>query len=197
MAILQFNAATVAPSQAFEPLPAGWYNVRIIKSEMKPTSKGDGSYLELSMSVIDGPAANRQLFDRLNLNNKNQTAKDIAYQTLSAICHATGVIQLQDSTQLHGIPLMARVAIKPAEGKYEAGNEIKGYKAIASGASAVPAFVTAQTAPAASSVPSWVQPAQTPILNSGLPGNGSGVAPAPAVAPAVAPGSPVPPWAQS
>ena len=175
MATLNFNAATVEPNQAFEVIPDGWYNVRIIKSEMKPTKDGKGSYLALTHSIIDGQYANRQLFDRLNLNNANQVAKDIAYQTLSAICHATGVIQLQDSSQLHGIPMQAKVVIKPAEGKYDAGNEIKGYKAIAG--QAAPGFISQPAA-----APAWAAPAQA--------------APSPVQAPvpqAAAPASP--PWA--
>lgn len=181
MALLQFNAATVQPSQAFEPLPAGWYNVTILKSEMKPTSKGDGSYLELVLVVSDGPHAKRQLFDRLNLNNKNEVAKRIAYETLSAICHATGVIQLQDSTQLHGIPMQAKVTSKPAEGKYEAGNEIGGYRAPQQ--AALPGFVQPASHAPAAAVPAWVAPP---------------AAPAP-VAPPVAPAQPaaaIPPWAK-
>jgi hypothetical protein len=162
MAQLNFNAATVAPSTGFDVIPAGNYNVRITGSEMKPTKDGSGSYLSLTLTVADGPFANRKLFDRLNLNNKNKVTVDIAYQTLSAICHATGVIQLQDSTQLHGILLSCKVKVKPAEGKYDEGNEISSYKA-ADGAvtcqPAAPAWVApAAPAPQPPAQPAWVAP---------------------------------------
>lgn len=129
MANLNFNATNVDPQQTFEPIPDGWYNVIIEESEMKPTKDQQGRYLQLKLKVLDGQHANRVLFDRLNLENRNQTAVDIAYSTLSAICHATGVIQVADSNQLHNIPMQAKVKYRPADANYDAGNEIKGYKA--------------------------------------------------------------------
>lgn len=180
MAQLNFNAATVPPSSAFELLPAGWYNVRMTASEMKPTQDGAGSYLNLTFTVDDGPFKGRKIFDRLNLNNKNATAVKIAYESLSAICHATGVIQLQDSTQLHGLLMMCKVKVKPAEGKYSENNEVAGYKAVEGGSG------VAQSQPA----PAWVQPSQSQAPTP----------PAPAWTPAAAPQQPVapaaPPWAK-
>lgn len=149
MAQLNFNASTVKPQDAYDVLPPGWYNVRITESEMRPTKNGQGSYLSLTMTVIDGPMANRKLFDRLNINNPSAKAVEIAYQTLSSICHATGVIQLQDSQQLHGLPMQAKVKIRPAEGSYQEANEISGYKPVDGGGA---------TAPQAA--PSWAPPAQ-------------------------------------
>jgi len=173
MAQLNFNAASVAPQESYDILPAGWYNARITGSEMKPTKDGTGSYLSLTMTVIDGLAANRKIFDRLNLNNKNPKAVEIAYQTLSSICHATGVINLQDSTQLHGIPLSVKVKVRPAEGQYGESNEVAGYRKVEGVAPAVPSFVApAAQAPsfnpqatvynpvmqqAASSAPPWAK----------------------------------------
>ena len=54
-----------------------------------------------------------------------------------AICHAAGVLQLQDSAQLHNKPMRIRVTIKKSEG-YEPSNEVKGYEAITG--TAAPAF---------------------------------------------------------
>lgn len=178
---LNFNAATVAPQEAFDVLPAGWYNARITASEMKPTKDGTGSMLALTLTVMDGKHVNRKIFERLNLKNKNQKAVEIAYQTLSSICHATGVIQLGDSTQLHGIPLQVKVKVRPAEGQYSESNETAGYKAIEGGApGAGPA-----------SPPAWVS---TPSAPPAAPA----FAPPPAFAqqPAPAATAPTPPWAK-
>lgn len=130
---LNFDASTVPPAAAFDPVPAGWYNVKIIESGMKPTADGRGSYLALTMEILDGPHARRKLFDRLNLQNANAVAVEIAYKTLSAICHACKIIQVANSAQLHGIPMMAKVSIRPAgpakNGQhYDANNEVKGYR---------------------------------------------------------------------
>lgn len=131
MAQLNFDARQVDPQQSFEPIPAGWYNMMIVESEMKPTSNGQGAYLQLSLKVVDGQYAGRQVFDRLNLQNQNPVAAEIAYKRLSAYCHATGVIQVQDSQQLHGIPFKARVTVRTdTTGQYEPSNEIKAVKHI-------------------------------------------------------------------
>ena len=108
MATLQFDANQVEPQAPLEPVPSGLYNVMIVESDMKPTKAGDGRYLELVLQIIDGQYKGRKLWDRLNLFSKNQTAVQIAQSTLSAICHAVNVIQLQDSQQLHDKPLSAK-----------------------------------------------------------------------------------------
>lgn len=155
MAQLNFDASQVDPQQSFEPIPAGWYNMMIVESEMKPTSNGQGTYLQLSLKVVDGQYAGRQVFDRLNLQNQNPVAAEIAYRRLSAYCHATGVIQVQDSQQLHGIPLKARVSVRTdSTGQYDPSNEIKVVKHIneETGTTAAPAQqgfqAPAQQAPA-------------------------------------------------
>ena len=159
MAILNFNAQTVPPQQAFEPIPADWYNVMIDESEIKPTNGNTGHYLELRLNVIDGPYANRKIFVRLNIDNPNQTAVEIAYQQLSAICHAVGVINCTDSNLLHGKPLQAKVSVRPPKGDYEASNDVKGFKAISGGAPAGGAQPTGQATPAWANKPA-AQPEQ-------------------------------------
>lgn len=89
----------------FGPIPPGKYAAVIADSEMKPTKDGTGSYLQLRLVITDGDHRNRQIFTRLNLNNKNETAQKIARGQLAAICDAVGVPQPQDSSQLHDIPL--------------------------------------------------------------------------------------------
>lgn len=133
MANLNFNAQTVEPQAAFDPLPAGWYPMQIVESELKPTSNGEGQYLQLKLQVINGDHANRVVYERLNIVNKNSTAQEIAYRNLSAICHATGVIQVEDSQQLHGIPMEVKLGVRPAQNGYDASNEVKGYRAIGGG----------------------------------------------------------------
>lgn len=136
MTRLNFNAATVAPAVPFDAVPAGWYVGYMSASEMCPTKDGSGAYLKAEYTIL-APAeyANRKLFDQINLQHSNPVAVEIGYKTLSAICHAVKVIQVQDSAQLHNIPLQIKVSLKPAgpgaDGKhYEASNDIKGYKAV-------------------------------------------------------------------
>ena len=107
-----FDANTVKPQDSFEPLPAGWYNTKIVASEAKPTKDNESGYLQLELEVLDGEYKGRKLFDRLNLWNKSVQASEIAQRQLSAYCHATGVLVLQDSVQLHGIPIKVKVNVR-------------------------------------------------------------------------------------
>ena len=180
MAVLNFNASTVSPSTAFEPLQPGWYNVKIVESETKPVNPPKtGSYLALTLEVLDGPAMGRKLFLNLNLENENPVAVKIAYEQLSAICYVTGRIQCGDSQELHGIPFQAKISIRAASGQYEASNDVKGFRDIhgnepkdiasgnatgataAPGAPPVPGAPQAPTPPAAPSAP-LAPPAATP-----------------------------------
>lgn len=169
MAQLNFDASQVAPSEALEAIPAGWYNAQMTASEMKPTSNGTGAYLQAEFTVLSGDYAGRKLFDRINLQNKNPVAVEIGYKTLSAICHAVGVIQVQDSQQLHGRPLQLKVSLRAAgpgaDGKhYEASNEVKGYKGMdgagvpMAGAPAGGAPSWAPQAPAQQAAPQYAPP---------------------------------------
>ena len=124
----RFDATQVEPSGTYEPLPAGDYRAHIIASEEKSTKDGNGSYFELKLEILDGEQAGRQVIERLNINNANEKAVEIAYRTLSAICHAANKLNVQDTEELHNIPMLIKVNVTPPRGEYGAGNDIKGYK---------------------------------------------------------------------
>jgi hypothetical protein len=127
----RFETANVAPAQSRELLEPGKYPVQIVASEWKTTSKG-GQMLVLEMDIMDG--SGRKMWDRLNLENSNPKAVEIAEETLRDICLAQGKIGCDDSEELHFIPMTATVKVKPAHvdktgTPREAQNEIGGYKA--------------------------------------------------------------------
>lgn len=126
MATLNFNANEVEPSVGFEPLPAGKYQAIIVDSEMKATKAGNGQYLQLELEVIDGELKGRKVWDRLNLDNPNSQAVEIARATLSAICRSVKVMEPKDSIDLHNLPLTITVACKKLDSG-EFSNDIKGY----------------------------------------------------------------------
>ena len=119
-----FDATTVDPAAGFELFPVGKYVVQIVGSEMRPTKDGGGQYLWLELDVLEGPLAGRKLFDRLNLVNASAQTVEIAQRTLSAICHATGRLQVQDSADLHLIPMVADITIKPPKNGYGESNKV-------------------------------------------------------------------------
>ena len=190
-----FDANQVAPSAPQEVLPPAFYPVTITGSERKQTSKKDGYFLALEMTVIDGQYKGRKIFDNLNLENKNPQAVQIAQETLSAICHATGVMVVEDSAQLHNIPLEVKVGMaKPTTEYPDPSNEVKGYRklegTIVAGAPvALPVSLPPVTETAA--IPAAAMPWQVqtpPVVETAVAAAPAAVeAPAPAPIPAPVP----------
>ena len=142
-----FDATSVDPTTSYEVLPPGKYTVQIVQSEMRPTKDGNGQYLWLELDVLDGPHQGRKLFDRLNLVNASAQTVEIAQRTLSAICHATGRLQVQDSQELHLIPMTANVTVQPPKNGYGESNKIR-YQPLKDGQAAPPATAAPAKAPA-------------------------------------------------
>ena len=142
-----FNAENVDPNAPRDPIPAGWYKAVIEATEEKPTKAQTGSYLQLTIQVIEGDHAGRKITDRLNLNNPNATAVEIAQRTLSSICRAVGVMTPRDSSDLMDKPMMVKVKVKPASGDYSASNEIDDYAAPDKASAPAAASVGASTPP--------------------------------------------------
>jgi hypothetical protein len=122
-----FNANDVEPAADFEPVPAGKYLAVITDSDMKATKSGTGNYLELTFQIIEGEYKNRMLWARLNLDNPNAMAVQIARGELSSICRAVGVMAPKDSVELHNLPLLLTVKCKKRDDTGDIVNEIKGY----------------------------------------------------------------------
>jgi hypothetical protein len=140
MANLQgFDANTVEPQQDYQPLPAGQYVAVITDSEMKPTKTGNGNYLQLTFQIVEGEHANRLIWVRLNLDNPNATAVDIARRELSSICRSVGVLVPTDSSDLHNIPLQILVGLKRRKDTDELQSEVKQYAKVGSTAEPKPA----------------------------------------------------------
>jgi hypothetical protein len=125
-----------AEAQAdFAAIPAGEYPAQIVESDMLPTKKGDGEFLELEYVVMDGEYKGRKLWARLNLNSPNVQAQEIANRQFASIRQATGVTNPRDSQELHYKPHLIRVEFIPAgttqKNGYTTnrdGNEIKAWK---------------------------------------------------------------------
>ena len=144
-----FDANQVEPSSDLDPIPAGKYLAVSTESEMAPNKAGTGHYLKLTFQIIEGQFKNRLLWTRLNLDNPNATAVQIARGELSAICRAVGVLAPSDSVELHNLPLVIHVKCKKRTDTGEITNEIKGYAKKETPPPAAPAT------PVAGSTPPW------------------------------------------
>ena len=145
-----FDANQIDPASDFDPIPAGKYVAAIIASEMKPTKAGTGLFLELTFQVLEGDYKNRLLWTRLNLDNPNATAVQIARAELSAICRAVGVMAPNDSAELHDLPLVINVRCKRRDDTGDIVNEIKGFSQKESAAQPKP-----ETVPVGDNTPPW------------------------------------------
>lgn len=130
----QFDANGIDPYSRLAPVPADKYTVVIVSSEMKTTKDLTGSYLQLELDIQEGQFTGRKIVDRLNLNNANQQAVEIAQRTLSQICHAVNVLSVTDSEQLHGRRMVADVRIEPGRGQYGDSNRVFAYFPVDGGA---------------------------------------------------------------
>lgn len=166
-----FDATTVDPSSGFDVYPAGKYLIQIVASEMRPTKDGRGQYLFLELDILEGQLAGRKLFDRLNLVNDHPDTVDIAMRTLSSICRATGQLQVSNSEQLHLIPLVADVRIRPPKGQYGESNSIRYLPRSASSSATTPTASAAMPARSGRvpTSPAPVQSAPAPLGQSGIP----------------------------
>lgn len=156
-----FDASQVEPSKAFEPLPAGKYKAVIIESDTQPTKAGTGSFLKLVFQVVEGEHAKRQLTARLNLNNPNRQAVEIAMGELSAICRAVGVLTPQQSGELHHKPLTIAVKCRKRTDNGEITNEISGYEPVGLAGSQA-AGSQPGTAPATAPSAATAEPSKAP-----------------------------------
>ena len=184
---LNFDASGHQP-QSFDLLPADWYTVVLTEGEEKPTSKNNGTtntdtYYSATFEIVGGKYNGRKLFHNFNFNNSNEDAKRIAFDQLASICHAVGILKVDSMNVLFNKPMQAKVKVRAAvmeeDGvteKYEARNEIKGFKAVegaapagsVAGAGGLPAGFTAGTqatpAPAAASPATPAAAAATPAI---------------------------------
>lgn len=158
MTLLNFDATTVEPQKAFQLLPPGRYVCKIVNSEMKLTKDQTGEYLQLTHEVADGDHKGVTFTNNLNLKNANTQAQEIAYRTLSTICHHIGKLKIKDSKELHGQPIIAILAVRSqpktdGTGTFET-NDVKGYDKVnadsTSASGQLPASTEAATAQPAS-----------------------------------------------
>lgn len=147
-----FDANQVEPTGDFDPIPAGKYLAVITDTEMKPNKAGTGSLLQFTFQIIEGEYQNRLIWTRLNLDNPNATAVQIARSDLSAICRAVGVPSPKDSAELHNLPLVINVRCRKRNDTGDIVNEIKGY---AKREQVAQASVPSSPAPLQKSSPPW------------------------------------------
>ena len=125
MASLMFDASTIDTS-SHDPVKPGTYEAVIADTEVRPTRNGNGKGINVTFEILSGDAKGRKVWAWINFQHPNQEAQRIGQEELARICKAVGVEKLQDTAQLHNLPLMITVAIDKDD---PTRNVVKGYKA--------------------------------------------------------------------
>ena len=113
----------------FETLEEGWYLAEITKSILKTTQDKKGKYIAMTFKGLEGDAEDRLLYTNLNIVNNSKIAVRIARADLKGICDAVGFEgELEDTEDLHNIPMWVKVSVKPATSQWPAKNELKAFK---------------------------------------------------------------------
>tara|TARA_R110000868_G_scaffold159276_1_gene387993 strand:- start:1940 stop:2422 length:483 start_codon:yes stop_codon:yes gene_type:complete len=142
-----FDPTTVEPSK-FGLCPIGEYIAEVTESDYKTTKDATGKFIELKMTILDGPQAGRTITDRLNVKHTNQMAVDIAQRTLKDILDAIGhTEQFRDTSVLHSRPMKIKVSITTRKTTGEDQNSIRYFPV--SGGTKTPTTVASSAAAAA------------------------------------------------
>jgi len=143
MARFNFNTGSVEKRENnYELLPAGWYIAQASESDIVALNSGNGQALKLTFDILSDQGRGRKVWSRLNIQHTNPKAETIAQQQLRELCDSIGIVQMQDTVELHNKPVQIRVKIRKSDDpQYEDQNEIAGFKPVdgaASGGAAVP-----------------------------------------------------------
>lgn len=120
---LDVEGEAQAPREVLLP---GIYDVIISASDMKDNKSGSGQHINVTFEVIDGDCTGRLVFGNWNIRNANPMAEKIGRSELAACCKALGIMNPEDTTELHDQPLKIKVAI---DKKDPTRNEVKAYYA--------------------------------------------------------------------
>lgn len=198
MVQINFNATQYDPSaSATDVFENGDYTFHIVESETKATKSGNGTMLVFTAECLDPEHARKRTMIRLNIVNPNPTTVEIAFRQLSAICHVCGVLQVQDTQQLHGKPFKLRLEKKPrSDDPSKFNNEIKAFMDV-NGNEPGKSAQGGAPAPGAPQAPAAPQQPAAPAAPAPTPAPAAAPAPAPAPAAQQAPEpAPQQPWGQ-
>ncbi len=129
----KFNPKKFEPLGSFKAIPKGRYKVAIKKSELKKTKSGNGDGFLLGLSVIKGKYKGSPLSVWINWTNPSKMAMELGRREMSSICHATGVMDPDDTSELHEIPFYVDVDVEDDRNRIVAYYSVKKAEAMENG----------------------------------------------------------------
>ena len=120
-----FDATKVEPSKAKAALwDAGIYPVRIVEQQEKRNRNGDGDVGHFTFESVGSKHKGERKMGYVTTDHDNPDYKVRGQQDMSALCHATGVMQLVDLQQLIGKMLCIQIDCEDATFKNDKGEKI-------------------------------------------------------------------------
>ena len=108
----------------YEVFAAGPQPVEVIESDIVATKAGTGKLLKYKIRITEGDLEDRFIFGQMNMQNPNPIATKIGQEEFRALREVTGVLDPEDTQDLHFKQFIAFVKVTPAKGDYDAKNEI-------------------------------------------------------------------------
>lgn len=109
-----------------DPVPPGKYTMIVSNSDLKfkKDSQTD-KFVAVEHTIVEGPYKDRKVFQNFSLWHTN----DFGRKLFGQLVRACGKMKLQsgDTAELHGIPFVADVTVRPAKDGYRASNAISEY----------------------------------------------------------------------
>ena len=106
---------------------------QVTASDVRTTSKGDGKYIALTWTIIDGQYKGRMLFVNYNTKNPNELAQQIGNADFAAVRIAlfgTKDKIVNDTQELHNLPCRIKIGCKKRKDTGERENHIKKYTSL-------------------------------------------------------------------
>lgn len=128
-----YDAEQMPESTDFTPLPDGWYQAKVVKSDLNDTKDGSGKYINNQFEILGPSYQGRMVFGMINIVNggpKKDTVESIGQGQLRALMLAGGLTRVGDTDQLVGIECEIKLGLDKAQNGYEAKNVIKAFRAI-------------------------------------------------------------------
>jgi hypothetical protein len=146
----------------FDPLPPGWYRVTITEADLKATSKSTASspatMIKVRYDVVGPTHQGRVVFGNFNNRNSNPEAERIGRRQFGELMRAIGLAKCDDTDQLVGKSCDIKLTVKPAGNGYDAGNDVKAWRAVDGGQMPAPTKPGGAAAPKSSgAAPPWAK----------------------------------------
>ena len=133
MSQINTNLTNYDVQEGFDPLSPGWYDVRVIDSQIKEGPKGD--YILWTFEVIGKP---NRIWDNMSLVYEVAMSR---LKTLAKCCGHPNPNYIADTEELHGKLCRVRLKVeKDDTGQYEPKNKITAFKPLDTGQQPAPAI---------------------------------------------------------